>query len=265
MDFNIKFILILLLIFLFVIAICVYLYIENNLIQVTNIDIKDSNIPKNFDNFKILQISDFHNKEFGKNQENITNKIKEISPDIIVITGDLITSYDTNVEVSLDLINSIVKCCPVYYVAGNHESRILNEYNLLKERMKLAGVKILENEYVQITKDNEKINIIGVKDPSFEISDYLGYTEEQIMSKNINDLTSKVQGYTILLSHRPELFETYFKYNINLVFSGHAHGGQMRIPFIGGIVAPNQGLFPKYTSGLHEKRSYKDDNKQRSR
>ena len=240
-----------------IVLIIIYLYFENNAIQITNIDVKDQSIPNSFKNFKIVHISDLHNKEFGKSQKNVINKIKETNPDIIVITGDIIDSYDTNVKISADFINGISKIAPVYYVPGNHESRILDDYISLKTQMQTAGVHVLENEFITISKGNDKINIIGMNDPSFEYLKLEGITDEEIVVNNLSVLTKNLNGYTILLSHRPELIDTYASFNINLVFSGHAHGGQVRIPFVGGVIAPNQGLFPKYTSGLHEVKNTK--------
>ena len=240
-----------------IVLIIIYLYFENNAIQITNIDVKDQAIPNSFNNFKIVHISDLHNKEFGKNQKNIINKIKETNPDIIVITGDIIDSYDTQVKISADFINGISKIAPVYYVPGNHESRMLDDYISLKTQMQTAGVHVLENKFITISKGNDKINIIGMNDPSFDYLKLTGTTDEEIVVNNLSVLTKNLNGYTILLSHRPELIDTYASFDINLVFSGHAHGGQVRIPFVGGVIAPNQGLFPKYTSGLHEVKNTK--------
>ncbi len=245
-------ILILSLLFLLIVII-IYLYFENNYIKITNIDIVDSKIPSEFKDFTIVHISDLHNKQFGKNQKNIISKINKISPDIIVITGDLISSYSTNLDIAIDFINNAIKVAPIYYVNGNHESRLPEDYNSLKSQMKSAGVNILENSYSSISKENSKINIIGINDPSFDALQLYGYTDQQIISKDLEKLTNNSDEYTILLSHRPELFDTYCSYNINLVFAGHAHGGQIRLPFIGGVIAPNQGFFPQYTSGLYQK------------
>lgn len=245
-------ILILSLLFILILII-IYLYFENNYIKITNIDIVDSKIPSEFKDFTIVHISDLHNKQFGKNQKNIISKINKISPDIIVITGDLISSYSTNLDIAIDFINNAIKVAPIYYVNGNHESRLPEDYNSLKSQMKSAGVNILENSYSSISKENSKINIIGINDPSFDALRLFEYTDEQIVSKNLEKLTNNSDEYTILLSHRPELFDTYCSYNINLVFAGHAHGGQIRLPFIGGVIAPNQGFFPQYTSGLYQK------------
>ena len=112
---------------------------------------------------------------------------------------------------------------------------------------------MLENEKTEVERDGEKITLIGVKDPSFS-SDYLFHDEEAIMEAQLKALVDKDDGFTLLLSHRPELFDVYVTCNADLVLSGHAHGGQFRLPFIGGLAAPNQGLFPKYDCFPREKR-----------
>ena len=112
-----------------------------------------------------------------------------------------------------------------------------------------AGVIVLENQKVEITRDGEAITLMGIDDPSFQES-YLFGDAESVAKQAIEMLQSESDGYTVLLSHRPELFELYVKTGMDLVFCGHAHGGQFRLPFLGGLVAPNQGFFPEYDAGL---------------
>ena len=112
-----------------------------------------------------------------------------------------------------------------------------------------AGVIVLENQKVEITREGESITLMGIDDPSFQES-YLFGDAESVARQAIDDLQNESDGYTILLSHRPELFSLYVETEMDLVFSGHAHGGQFRLPLIGGLVAPNQGFFPKYDAGL---------------
>ena len=140
-----------------------------------------------------------------------------------------------------------MKIAPVYFVSGNHEARV-SEYEDLKMGLAEAGVIVLENQKVEITRDGEAITLMGIDDPSFQES-YLFGDAESVAKQAIEMLQSESDGYTVLLSHRPELFELYVKTGMDLVFSGHAHGGQFRLPFIGGLVAPNQGFFPKYDAG----------------
>lgn len=231
-------------IFIFVIAVIavIYLYWGNTKIGVTNITVTSENIPDEFNGFKIVHISDLHNAEFGDGQKDLIDKIEAQDADIIVITGDMIDSRRTDVDKAVELITGLGNKIPVYYVTGNHESRV-REYNELESKLIENGVTVLKNESVKIEKDSSFINIIGVDDPSF------GMSANDIFH-TVSEL--KTDGYDVLLSHRPELFETYCESGAELVLCGHAHGGQVRIPFIGGIVAPNQGLFPEYTAGSYK-------------
>ncbi len=231
-------------IFIFVIAVTavIYLYWGNTKIGVTNITVTSENIPDEFNGFKIVHISDLHNAEFGDGQKDLIDKIEAQDADIIVITGDMIDSRRTDVDKAVELITGLGNKIPVYYVTGNHESRV-REYNELESKLIENGVTVLKNESVKIEKDSSFINVIGVDDPSF------GMSANDIFH-TVSEL--KTDGYDVLLSHRPELFETYCESGAELVLCGHAHGGQVRIPFIGGIVAPNQGLFPEYTAGSYK-------------
>lgn len=227
----------------------VFFYWQNNDITITDIDLKNNKIPSNFDGYKILQISDLHNKRFGKNQEKLMKITEEINPDIIVITGDLVDSRRTNLDKAIEYTNQAVKVAPVYYVPGNHESRI-KEYSILKEDLLKSGVKILDNKVEEININNEKISLIGMEDLDLlRINNKVSEFE-----KRLNSIKEKSKSnFKILLSHRPELLDIYTRQNIDLVFTGHAHGGQIRLPFTQGLFAPGQGLMPKYTSGIHEK------------
>lgn len=225
---------------------------ENNSITINEITFKNDSIPESFNGYKILQISDLHNKEFGNNQNKILGKIKEINPDIIVVTGDLIDANKTNVDVAMELINGAVKVAPVYYVSGNHEAWF-GAYEELKCKLENSGVTVLDNEKVQIFKDNNSIDIIGVTDTSFAQTSWMAYAVDSGEEKTLLDRLAEGDNFKILLSHRPELFDVYSNTNVNLIFTGHAHGGQFRLPFIGGLVAPDQGFFPKLTEGIHTK------------
>ena len=220
----------------------------NTVLEVNAYSIRSSRIPKSFDGFRIAQISDLHNAEFGAENARLLELLTQTDPDIIVITGDMIDSRNTEIEIALAFAEKAVQIAPVYYVTGNHEARV-QEYVLLKAGLEKAGVMVLENQKVRMTRERDTITLIGIQDPSFQ-SDYLFGDAETAACQEIISLQSESDGYTILLSHRPELFELYVETGIDLVFSGHAHGGQFRLPFVGGLVAPNQGLFPKYDSGL---------------
>ena len=219
----------------------------NTALEVNEYEVVSDRIPQGFEGFRIAQVSDLHNAEFGEGNEKLIQLLSQTDPDVIVITGDLIDSRHTDIEIALDFARQAVKIAPVYYVSGNHEARV-REYEDLKMGLAEAGVVILENQNVQITREGESITLMGIDDPSFQ-EDYLFGDSESVARQAIEDLQNESDGYTILLSHRPELFDLYVDTGMDLVFSGHAHGGQFRLPFVGGLVAPNQGFFPKYDAG----------------
>ncbi|KAB2441473.1 metallophosphoesterase [Bacillus luti] len=231
----------------------IFLYVQNNLISITEVKITSNKIPSSFKGFKILQISDLHNKKFGDSQETLIQKVKIIHPDIIAITGDLIDSKSYDPEVSMELIRELVKKYPVYFVTGNHE-KWSGKYNDLEKELKKHHVTVLRNEHVSIRKGEQKINLLGIDDPEFVTGNR---DEGNIVKDEIIKAKIEIQPdtYNVLLSHRPEFLTEYADEQIDVVLSGHAHGGQVRLPFIGGVVAPNQGILPTYTAGLYEKQN----------
>lgn len=219
-----------------------------NMIRLT---LSDNRLPASFSGFRIAHVSDLHNAEFGEGNTKLLRMISENSPDIIVITGDLVDSSRTDIHVAVAFAGESAKIAPTYYVTGNHEALISQqEYETLKTGLEAAGVIVLENEAVRLERDGEEIALIGLADPDFTIKgDLFGEVPSMVTTK-LKNLVGEENLYTILLSHRPELFDTYVSSHIDLVLSGHSHGGQFRFPLIGGLVAPNQGLFPKYDAGL---------------
>ena len=220
----------------------------NTALEINAYTIVSNRLPHSFSGFRIAQVSDLHNAQMGDGNEKLLAMLREAKPDLIVITGDLVDSRHTDLAVALAFARKTVEIAPCYYVTGNHEARI-SEYDDLKAGLEYAGVDVLENERIELERSGETIILIGVDDPSFQ-TDYLMGDSAAVMSGRLNGLTGS-DAYTILLSHRPELFDTYAASGVDLVFSGHAHGGQFRLPFLGGVIAPNQGLFPEYDSGLY--------------
>ena len=227
---------------------------DNFKLDVTEYTIERNNIPKNFDNFKIVHLSDLHNTEFGKDNEKLLKIIKEQKPDAIFVTGDSIDGFYTNIQIPIKLFNEILKICDIYFVVGNHESRVnITTTTEFIDTLTDIGVIVLKDSNTYIEKDGEKIQVIGLKDASdYKLEYNNNYTEK--ITETINNLDDK-NAFSILLSHHPELFNEYKNTNIDLVFSGHAHGGQFRLPLIGGIVAPEQGLFPEFDAGLFNENS----------
>ena len=209
-------------------------------------------LPDAFDGYRIAQVSDLHNAEFGDGNQRLLEMLREAEPDMIAITGDLIDSRRTDLAVPLAFAEEAAQIAPCYYVSGNHEARV-SEYQDLKTGLEAAGVTVLDDAQVKIETSGESIAVIGVNDPSFH-ADYLT-DDAAVIDGKLSELAVEDTGFTILLSHRPELFDTYVTHDMDLVLSGHAHGGQFRLPLIDGLVARNQGLFPKYDAGVYSEAS----------
>lgn len=246
---NRKTIIIILISIILLFLISLYLYYENNYLQVSNYIIESNKLPQNFDSFKIAHISDFHNEKSKKLTNDLVIAIKNSNPNIIVITGDLIDSNKTDINTAIQFVKKINDIAQVYYVTGNHEARI-NNYDKFKEELEKNKVIILDNKLEIIKNGDSELNLVGIDDPNFNYNTYRDDTK--VIEDNLKNISYDKNNFSILLSHRPELIEIVARNNFDLVLAGHAHGGQIRIPFIGGLFAPNQGLFPKYTSGNYK-------------
>lgn len=235
-----------LIVLIVILALSIYLYFENTSISTTVYEIKDEDIPNGFDGMKIAQVSDFHNTKSRRLTNRLIKLLNEQDPDIIAITGDLVDCRRTNVDVALKFIDEIVKIAPVYYVSGNHEANTdfcVRLFDGLQQR----GVIILSNKTEILTKDHEEINLIGVNDPL----QLRGVNDSERIKTALKDAKYNEKNYSILLSHRPEQFDAYVEKDMDLVLTGHAHGGQIRFPFVKAIYAPTQGFMPKYSEGLY--------------
>lgn len=224
----------------------IYLVWGTNSISISRYNIENSSIPESFKGFRIVQVSDLHNKEFGKDQRILMKKIEKEKPDIIVVTGDLVDRRKWGTKNAMSFIDRAMEIAPVYYVSGNHEVWS-GKYSIVRNKLLEKGVYVLDDDTVEIKNKNSHIFISGIIDTGYE--DRENYVDDILrkVSKDIDDNT-----FSILLSHRPEHIKDYSEAGFDLVFSGHAHGGQIRFPFIGGVYAPHQGFMPKYTSGMYQ-------------
>lgn len=233
----------------FILCVILFCFWQNNSIVLTKSTYGNPNIPKEFDGFVIAQISDLHNKEFGTGQKKLLQKLQSISPDLIVVTGDLVDSRRYCLAPALQFADGAVQIAPVYYVPGNHEAR-LTQFPEIKRSLIRAGVHVLENEKEDIFVGDSCIPLLGVRDPAFARSGSVPQNKPAELEKILAQWSLQ-NPFQILLSHRPERFSLYAENRMDLVFTGHAHGGQIRLPFTGGLFAPNQGFFPRYTSGSY--------------
>ena len=223
-------------------------------IEVSEICVNSTKIPKAFTGSKILHISDLHGNVFGKRQSELIRISKELEPDYIFITGDIIDEHCKNLENVYAYIYGIRNLAPIYYVTGNHEWISKDRVGLL-EFLHKSGVHVLQDQKIEIERGGEKIQLLGTDDhyrmPGKKTVKYQRVSTKVFIKRFVElNRKRKRAEYTILLSHRPELFHFYVKAGVDLVFSGHAHGGQFRIPGKGGLLAPHQGFFPKYTEGV---------------
>ena len=218
----------------------------NKALETNTYIIESDKISRSFDSYRIAQVSDLHNTQIGKDNKRLINALKTAQPDIIVVTGDIIDSMFTNVDVAVNFMEQAVEIAPCYYINGNNEARVPDEYEKLKSELTKLNVTILENDSIKLSKNGDYITLSGINDPVF----YADIVRPNLTETTIKNAKPDDDSYTILLSHRPELFELYVKYDFDLVFSGHAHGGQFRLPYVGGLFAPHQGFFPEYDSGL---------------
>lgn len=233
------------------VLIIIWIIHGNTALEINTISVSSETLPQEFDGFRIVQISDLHNAEFGKDNAKLISAIKDADADIIVVTGDIIDSRRTNIDCALHFAGEAALVAPTYYVNGNHESRLVEtEYDRLIEGLKNAGVKVLENDVAEISVGDELITLIGINDPKFPM-ELVDDTVEQNIEHQLMSVIPESDNYKVLLAHRPEYFDVYAD-KVDLVFSGHAHGGQFIIPFIGGVLAPGQGFLPEYYDGVYE-------------
>jgi uncharacterized protein len=225
------------------------IYKGNITVGTTNYTLSSKQLPASFDGYKIIQLSDLHDAMFGEKHVDIVNEVVKIAPDAIYITGDFIDRNRYDLEQSLLLVEAIKDVAPIYYVTGNHEISI-NDVDRIKSSLQELGVHVLSDERKILTSaEGEVMAIGGIEDPLSSAGDEQ-VTVERAVEKAFDGVPKDT--FKILLSHRPEYFEVYVRNGINVTFSGHAHGGQVRIPGIGGLISPGQGIFPKLTSGIHE-------------
>ncbi len=221
---------------LLIILLGVLIYMGNQNVGVTEYEVKVAGLPDAFDGMRVVQLSDLHNVKFRDGNKKLLELTADAEPDVIFITGDMLDSRRTDAKVALELAEALTELAPVYYVTGNHEARI-GEYADFEQAMEQLGITLLRNRTVTLERNGELLNIAGVDDPAFGA----GYAGWQAAG----------DGCTLLLAHRPELFKEYAEGGADLVFSGHVHGGQIRLPVLGGVYGPGQGFFPEYDSGVY--------------
>lgn len=232
-----------------------YCFASNHRLITTEYTISCEKLPQKFSGKKILHLSDLHQKTFGENYDILINSCKATHPNFIFFTGDLYSRAETDLDKKLILMSRLKEIAPVYYIFGNHETETPNKAVYLAEKLKELGIIILRNQVEKLYIDDEFINIYGLDIPlSFFKNADGGYKNlPKLQCDDINQLVGKSceNEFNILLAHSPFPFEEYAKWGADLIFSGHCHGGIIRLPFLGGILSPERKFFPKYTKGVY--------------
>lgn len=217
-------------------------------LEISRYEVKSQKLPESFDGFKIVQLSDLHGAEFGEDGMELVDKVGSLEPDMIALTGDFVTDEGDLAAVE-KLAARLVKLCPVYFVSGNHEfgSGLAIEVRNILER---AGVKYLSNEYLTISRGEDEILLGGVEDP-LAYADMLSPDE---LAQKMNDAAP--DAFKILLGHRNYWMTEYPELPVDLIFCGHAHGGLIRIPGVGGLIGTDRRLFPDFDAGEYNNGRY---------
>ena len=215
----------------------------NTALERTDYKIASARLPAEFEGFRIAQVADLHCAEYDDGNQKLLSMLKEAQPDIIVFTGDTFDERHPNKAPTLEFLRACTEIAPCYMVTGNHECAMnRQDYFALEAQIRELGVDVMHAEKVTLTRGNASITLLGVDDENYE---GILHSPEQLRELAVTD------GFTILLSHRPEYFWRYAESGIDLTLSGHAHGGQFRLPLIGGLYAPGQGPLPEYDSGVY--------------
>lgn len=234
----------------------VYCFFQNKQLIVTEYELSFENLPKAFSGKRILQLSDLHTKTYGENYDELINLCKSTKPDYIFFTGDLFSRKETVLENKAVLMKRLREIAPVYYIFGNHEIDIMEKTESFVNEIKPYGIHVLRNQKTRVYIGEEYINIYGADfDRRFYVNAEGNYS-------NLPDITADVveqllgkpdeREFNLLLSHNPFPFESYVKWGADLIFSGHCHGGVVRLPMIGGLLSPERKFFPRYSKGVYK-------------
>ena len=200
--------------------------------------------PDGFAGYRIAVISDLHGKEFGEDNEKLIDYVRDLEPDLIAVTGDLIHDQ-AQMAMVRPVAKGLASIAPTYYVTGNHEwaAKVVPE---LEELLEACGINVLSNEYVMLTEGGDQIALLGAEDSN-------GYADQMTVGELANQVRQE-QGdvYTILLSHRNNHYDQYQQARVDLTLAGHAHGGLIRLPTTDGLIGPKRELWPQYTAGLYD-------------
>lgn len=242
----------------------IFLRWSNKSIIITEYRYKDAKVPEDFQGFRITQVSDLQSEYFGKEQNNLFRRVADTRPDIIVFTGDLVDRNHTDYEAGLTGMKRLCAIATVYYINGNHEMALpTEETSQFYDELRRMGVEVLFDRGTIVKKREGQIRICGLSEETVyaakeEAAENSRGKTRLAAPEKITEMLDQMSAdwseteLGILLVHEPQFFPVYCRTHIDLIFAGHAHGGQIRLPFTQGLFAPGQGLLPKLTSGIHQ-------------
>lgn len=235
------------LILLTIFLLAIFLDWSNHTLQVESFTYSFQKLPTGFDGCTIVQLSDLHGAEFGEDNSELISAVRNAKPEYIFLTGDLQDRFrETPAEYVVGLCAKLSAIAPTYYITGNHEWALGNVRSL-KSAIRETGVTVLTNEFLTLERNGDSILLAGIDDPN-------GFADQ----KTPEELAAEVEeawgnGFWMLLAHRNNYFpKQYSRLGADLVISGHAHGGMIRLPFTDGLIGTDRNLFPTYTSGFYE-------------
>ena len=233
------------------------------------------NLPENFKPFRIVHLSDLHGREFGGQNCLLLDSVRNLNPDLIVMSGDMVNGGQKNCDVQgrqnfLKLCRTLSTLCPVLYSLGNHELELPDSrLAVWTEKVRRTGVTVLDNQSIDIMHDTVRFPVFGLTMPLLYYKDPLKKPYNRKANWTCKDMerifgslsvsNSKSAGPSILLAHNPLYFPAYRDWGAALTFSGHVHGGIIRLPLIGGVLSPDLSLFPNYDGGLFSEYSSMDN------
>lgn len=221
---------------------------DNRRLVVTRYEVPVAGLPAQMDGARIVQLSDLHAEDFGDFHQRLESAVAQARPDLIALTGDMIDVRTDDIEPTVQLLGDIAHRAPTVSILGNHEADSPHRDQLIDE-LAARGIPTLRDEVLAVPIRGGSLAVIGIDDP--RVAHAAGHRAPE--ADGVIRLLDVPQGMPqLLLAHRPERFDEYARSGVDVVLSGHAHGGQVRLPGIGGVYAPHQGLWPEYTSGVHE-------------
>lgn len=247
--------------FILILGLIAEFFVSNFTYRIYSYSVSHKDIPAAFDGYKIIQISDLHNHDYGNSNESVYRSILKAKPDLIVMSGDMVSASDTDFTTFYALAKKLVTVAPVYYIFGNHEQALDDEFQKeILQTMKDIGILYLDNESVSIEKEGSSIALHGLW---FNLRFYKDSRDPYANEYNFEaDNLLKLlpypedQTFNLLLTHNPIYFSTYKNWGADLTLTGHIHGGLINVPYMGGLLSPERTLFPEYDAGLFQEEDH---------